>query len=135
MTKKEVVQILAILKAAYPNSYKMTTEEASGTINIWYMQFANIAPDIVLMAVNKHISSNKFPPSIYEIKLIITSIHWEAYDALNSYASEKLSEQAKKNYQRIYNETKNYKYEKSIAPTLQEMIGAGAQLMIGGETE
>ena len=33
MTREETVKILAILKAAYPNSYKgMTKEEANATI-------------------------------------------------------------------------------------------------------
>lgn len=135
MTKKEVVQILAILKAAYPNSYKMTADEASGTINIWYMQFAKIAPDIVLMAVNKHISSSQFPPSIYEIKNKISCIHWEAYEAINYCDFNNLPEQEKQKYKRIYEETKEYRYEKSVEPRLQEMVGAGNYLMIGGGNE
>jgi len=36
MTKKEAATILAILKAAYPNSYKgMTQEEAMGTVSVF----------------------------------------------------------------------------------------------------
>ena len=42
MTKKEALQILAILKAAYPSSYNgMTKEEATGTVAVWCMQFAD----------------------------------------------------------------------------------------------
>ena len=36
MTRDETTKVLALLKAAYPNSYKgMTKEEAMGTISIW----------------------------------------------------------------------------------------------------
>ena len=50
MTKKEAATILAILKAAYPNSYKnMTHEEAMGTISVWAIQFAGMPADIVLI--------------------------------------------------------------------------------------
>lgn len=131
MTKKEAAQILAILKAAYPNSYKMTAEEANGTIAVWCMQFATTPPDIVLMAVNKLISSSKFPPSIHEVKNKIGALYWEAYSALSDSMNE-LTEQERKQYQRIYDETREYKFEKCLEPPLRDMLGHGAQFLIGG---
>ena len=86
MTQDETIKILAILKAAYPNSYKgMTKDEAMGTIVIWTMQFEDIPADIVLMAVNKLISTNKFPPSISEVKDKFGTLHWEAYEKIASF--------------------------------------------------
>lgn len=79
MTQKEAAQILAILKAAYPNSYRgMTKEEAVGTVNVWATQFINIPVNVVMIAVNKLISTNTFPPSIGEVKEKIRSLYFEA---------------------------------------------------------
>lgn len=130
MTKKEAAQILAILKQAYPNSYKLTEEEAMGTISVWQIQFENISPQIVYMAVNKHIASSKFPPSICEIKENFTKIHWEAYDMLNNFSQGHITEADKEIYKRIYEETKRYKFEKCIEPSLKEMICSDKQLLI-----
>lgn len=86
MTQKEATQILAILKAAYPNSYKgMTKDEAIGTVNVWATQFINIPASVVMIAVNKLISTNTFPPSIGEVKEKIRGLYWEAWDALENH--------------------------------------------------
>lgn len=127
MTKKEAVQILAILKAAYPSSYNgMTKEEASGTVAVWAMQFADMPVDIVMMAIQKMISCSKFPPSISEVKQKIQSIHWEAYEALSSYPMRDLiSEDEKKQYQRIYESTKGYKMDRMAEPSISQMLPGG----------
>ena len=79
MTQKEATQILAILKAAYPNSYRgMTKEEAVGTVNVWATQFINMPVSVVMIAVNKLISTNTFPPSIGEVKEKIRTLYYEA---------------------------------------------------------
>ena len=79
MTQKEATQILAILKAAYPNSYRgMSKEEAIGTVNVWATQFIDIPANVVMVAVNKLISTNTFPPSIGEVKEKIRSLYFEA---------------------------------------------------------
>lgn len=79
MTQKEATQILAILKAAYPNSYKgMSKEEAIGTVNVWATQFIDIPVSVVMIAVNKLISTNTFPPSINEVKEKIRGLYFEA---------------------------------------------------------
>lgn len=83
MTQKEATQILAILKAAYPNSYRgMTKEEAIGTVNVWATQFINMPASVVMIAVNKLISTNTFPPSIGEVKEKIRSLYFEAMGEL-----------------------------------------------------
>lgn len=83
MTQKEATQILAILKAAYPNSYRgMTKEEAIGTVNVWATQFIDMPVTVVMIAVNKLISTNTFPPSIGEVKEKIRSLYYEALGEL-----------------------------------------------------
>ena len=132
MTKKEAMQILAILKAAYPNSYKgMSKTEAAGTVAVWCMQFSDISAEIVLMAVNKLISVNPFPPSISEIKQKIGTLHWEAYDIVRNTAMRELvSPVTLSRAEEIYEATKDYKYAKSAEPTVMQMINDNNVLLL-----
>lgn len=123
MTKEETLRVLAILKAAYPSSYSgMTKREANGTVAVWYMQFADIPVDIVLMAVQKLISTNKFPPAISEVRNKISSIHWEASEMLYSSMSTCLSEETKQQYRRLYDATKDFKFAKMAEPSIAQML-------------
>lgn len=133
MTKKEAATILAILKAAYPNSYKnMTKEEAMGTVSVWAIQFADMPADIVLMAVHKAISSSPFPPAISEVKNKISALHWEAYSLTdNRVGNEFLSEQEKRQAKRIYDATKEYSYSKCLEPSLEGMLHNADQMLLG----
>ena len=133
MTKEETLRVLAILKAAYPSSYNgMTKREANGTVAVWCMQFADIPVDIVLMAVQKLISTNKFPPAISEVKSKIGSLHWEAHEMLYTATyRELLSEQEKMQYQRIYDETKDFKMATMAEPSLHQMLAGGHLLQLG----
>lgn len=132
MTKKEAVQILAILKAAYPASYNgMTKEEASGTVAVWAMQFDSLPVDIVLLAIHKLIATNKFPPTVAEVKDKIKSIHWEAYDAITS-KRDILPESTVKKCQMIYDATEEYKFGKAYEPGIGLMLSGETPLMIGG---
>lgn len=132
MTKKEAVQILAILKAAYPSSYNgMTKEEASGTVGIWAMQFESMPVDIVMMAVQKLIATNKFPPTIAEVKDKIKAIHWEAYDFAHGWESENLSEEARNKFRRIYEATNEYRHGRAYEPQLRQMLAFGELKQIG----
>ena len=145
MTKKEAATILAILKAAYPNSYKnMTSEEAMGTVSVWAIQFADMPADIVLMAVHKAISSSPFPPAISEVKEKLSTLHWEAYSLKDARSGlEEIPESERQQAERIYRETQKYRYSKCIEPSLGEMLhdadrlhlsgGSGTAISKGGE--
>lgn len=132
MTQDETIKILAILKAAYPNSYKgMTKDEAMGTIAIWTMQFDDIPADIVLMAINKLISTNQFPPSISEVKSKFSTLHWEAYEKIAD-VDNGLSKEDEAKYQRIYDITNKYKHKSGVEPKLTEMLNGGTQKYLNG---
>lgn len=132
MTKKEALQVLAILKAAYPASYNGTKEEAAGTVSVWCMQFADVPADIVLMAIHKLISTSKFPPTVAEVKSKISALHWEAYSALSDgMRYKRISEEEKRAYQRIYDLTEGYSGNRE--PTLPEIIGGGRMLLGKGD--
>lgn len=79
MNKEETTKILAILKTAFPNSYKNLTEtDARGMISVWEMNFSDIPADIVLIALYKTISVSVFPPTIADIRNKFRSIFIES---------------------------------------------------------
>lgn len=122
MTKEEATKILAVLTAAYPHAYKnISIDEADGIVTVWAIQFAKIPADIVFMAVNKCISSCKFPPSISEVKDKVSDLHWDAYTAISGIRAEMMNEGVYSEYKRIYDVTKDYKFSKS-EPELSEML-------------
>lgn len=131
MNAEETKQILAILKAAYPSSYSgMTKKEAYGVITVWSVQFADLPADVVLMAVQKAISSSKFPPTIAEVKEKVKSIYWEAYDAI---ADPSLQETDRKQYERIYACTRKYKFMAAGEPRIAMLLGKNEpEKLIGG---
>jgi hypothetical protein len=125
MNRKETAQVLAILKAAYPNFYKnLTSEDAQGIVGVWSMQFADMAADIVLMALNKATSEKEqHPPNIAEVKKKLESVHWEAYEKIErNYRLKNLSAEELATYKRIYEETQKFKFGKGIEPSISDML-------------
>lgn len=124
MNKREAAQILAVLKAAYPNSYRgMSKEEAIGTVSVWAMQFSEMPVDIVMMAVNKMISTSQFPPAISEVKKKISALHWEAWQLLNDAIRGKmLPPEEMAQLERIKKATEAYKVNSGIEPDVQGML-------------
>ena len=134
MTQKEALQVLALLKAAYPQFYKdMNKQDAMGTANVWAIHFADVPADIVLLAINKHISSSDFPPTISQVKKKFSKLHWEAYEALRvNDVSHNLSEEEVRFYKYIKDKTENERYM-THEPKIREMIqGNNYQMLLGG---
>lgn len=131
MNTNEATKILAVLAAAYPQSYKnISTDEASGIAAVWAVQFADLPADIVFMALNKAISSCKFPPSISEVKEKVQSLHWEACDiALTPNSLSTLSDEALRKYMRIYELTRPYKNKKA-EPVLADMVSNSSKYLL-----
>lgn len=124
MNRSEATKILAVLAAAYPTASikNATPDEAEGIVTVWAIQFATVPADIVFMAINKHISTGKFFPSISEVKDKLSALHWEAYDAVAGTSRKQfLTEGAYEEYMRIYEATKQYKTNMT-EPELNEML-------------
>lgn len=133
MNKKEALQILAIMQAAYPNFYKGTQEEAMGTVSVWCMQFHDMPAEIVLMAVHKLIGTNKFPPTVSEVKSKIVSIGYEADRLLSlNYQLSNLSPNEVKKLEWIREKTTPYKMSNASEPPLMQMLGQPGQLRLEG---
>lgn len=67
MNRKEIVQAMAIVKAAYPSFYK-TADDIKSAVSLWEMMFADDDNSLVLASVKSHITTNKFPPTIADIR-------------------------------------------------------------------
>ncbi len=132
MTREEAIKILAVLTAAYPHSYKsMTEEEANGVVMVWSIQFADVPADIVFMAVNKAISSCKFPPSISEVKECLKSLYWDIQTLLVSECTrEEISKETLAEYQRICDFTKQFKYGKPEPDLKGLLLNTSKQYLI-----
>jgi hypothetical protein len=134
MNKKEALQILAIMQAAYPNFYKGTKEEALGTVSVWCMQFHNMPAEIVLMAVHKLIGTNKFPPTVSEVKAKLVSIGYEADNLLNMHrlCNTNLSPNEIKKLEWISANTNKYQMSNASEPSLMQMLEQPRQLQLEG---
>lgn len=70
MTKPEVIKLLAIIAAAYPNMKEVNEVQ----INIWYDCLKDIDVKVALTAIKKHILESTFPPSIADIRKQVAEI-------------------------------------------------------------
>lgn len=133
MTREETIKILAILKAAYPNSYKnMTKEEASGTVTVWTMQFANIPAEVVMLAINKLISTSPFPPAICEVKEKLGGLYWEAWEALEEHKNNKtLTAEQERLYMQIFKIAEEARSKRNCEPSLKEMTQGTMKFLTG----
>lgn len=146
MTLKESAQILAVLTAAYPNAYKnMSENEAAGVALVWASQFADVPADIVFMALQKAISTCKFPPTICEVKEKLKKLYFEAYEKISSHRSKfiKLTDAELEQYKRVSERTYAYKHIdaepeiKTLLPLAQQMFSneTGANAELGNVSE
>ena len=136
MTKEETAKVLAILKAAYPNTFKnLSTEDARATLNVWATQFINIPVGVVMIAVNKLISTNIFPPTITEVKERIRSLYYEAWQDLyrNKQGLQPLDERQIEQLQEIIRVTEPMRTQQQIEPSLNELLGGYAQYLTSGK--
>jgi hypothetical protein len=133
MTAAESLAILAILKAAYPNSYKnVTADDAASISAIWAAQFAEIPAKIVLIAVNKWIASNPFPPAISELKRKIEGLYYEAWETLQSdRISKKLSPEQKAELKQIQDVTARLRSRATLEPPLLDLTAQAGNLLPG----
>ena len=77
MTRDDTLDLLSVLKAAYPNFYKdMTRKDADHVIDLWTEMFKDEPVQLVALAVKRHIATDTkgFPPHIGAIKDAIVKI-------------------------------------------------------------
>lgn len=75
MNKADAARLVAIVVTAYPNYDKFRDEQAvTATVNLWASMFATDDGRIVALALNKHIATSKWPPSVAELREIMLEI-------------------------------------------------------------
>lgn len=75
MKHEDTVKLIGLIVVAYPNFDRFKDEaHIRATVALWDMMFADDEKWLVTMAVEKHISTNKWPPSIAEIREIMADI-------------------------------------------------------------
>lgn len=79
MTQEETIKLLALIKLAYPNSYKDIDRDTQlATINLWHRAFTDTPIGIMEMALDNFVKESKFPPTIADIIERLRIINGEA---------------------------------------------------------
>lgn len=84
MTIDETREILAVLKQAYPGSYKgMSDEDTRMTVKLWQESFKNDTHESVRTAIQTLIENrlDRFAPTIAEVKAEVRAITANSYRA------------------------------------------------------
>ena len=66
MNKKETAQILAILRAAYPNTKSI--DDPAATLNAYYLTLGDYSASSVMKAARLHMETCKFFPAPSELR-------------------------------------------------------------------
>lgn len=75
MTRADTAKLIAIIVMAYPNFDKFKDDDhVKSVVNMWATMFSDDDPGLVGLAVKKHISVSKWPPSVAEIREIMVEI-------------------------------------------------------------
>lgn len=64
MTREEFKTIVKVMRSTYPNCL-VTTQEV---FNLWYRELSDISYQDASRALDKHIKTNKFAPTISELR-------------------------------------------------------------------
>ena len=79
MDNLEATKLLALIKVAYPNSYKgMDNASLAATVNMWAMSFSDVPYPIMEQAFNTLRMQLKFPPTVAEMAEQVYMIYHEA---------------------------------------------------------
>ena len=79
MTREEAIKLLAIIKVAYPSSYKdMDKTSAEATVNMWHTSFPDVPYVVMEMAFNTFRMQSKFPPTVADMCEELRNLYWVA---------------------------------------------------------
>jgi hypothetical protein len=86
MTLEETTKLLALIKLAYPNSYKdIDKDSLLATVNMWHRMFKDTPLGIIEMALDHFVKGSKFPPTIADITEELRTIYYEAMQNVLAY--------------------------------------------------
>ncbi len=125
MTRTETIQIMAILKAAYPAFYaRMPQEELNGAISVWQDAFSDIPSALAAAAVKSLIRTHSgYPPDI-------ASVHAEIRNITDAASGEPTDEELWQIYKRAVQNSgycENETFDK-LPPILRQYCGSARTL-------
>lgn len=86
MTEREISEVLAVLKVAYPQQLsKLSKADALATMRLWRMEFDKVPSDVLMLAVRRHIGKSEFFPNIKELKDELKGMNMQAVCALKEH--------------------------------------------------
>ena len=131
MNKQEAIQLLALIKVAYPTAYRdMDAASKKATVNMWQMSFPDVPYPIMEQAFNHFRMVSKFPPTVAEMVEELKQIHFQATECALIHKSLG-DDEAVKHYSAIMGFTSRYKDTHSIGLQLSGM----PNILTGGEQD
>lgn len=124
MTREQMLDLLVVMQAAYPNFYKgMNKTQADAVLDLWATMFVDESFEVVAMAVKAHIANDVkgFPPHIGAIKAAIIKL--KQPDEVTEQEAWFLVRRAIGNG--IYGSKKEFD---ALPPILQRLVGSPDQL-------
>lgn len=110
MTKEEVNQLLALMKANYSYAFKnMSQQDKYLLLNTWTVTLQDINADVVMIAVMQLISVSKWLPTVAEIREGCKRLYAEA-----AYSTDTLMEWAIKEGRASPEQIERYEQEKAV---------------------
>jgi hypothetical protein len=107
MTKSEAAKLLALIKVAYPSTYRDMDEKTKmATVNMWQSTFANLPYAIMEIAFDHFRRVSKFAPTIADMYDELKSLHFHALEALATTDDNDVRETA----QKIMQHTSQFRY-------------------------
>ena len=85
MTREDAIKLLALIKVAYPSSYRdMDKASAEATVNMWYTSFSDVPYVLMEMVFNNFRVKSKFPPTVADFFDELRGLYWTACENLLS---------------------------------------------------
>ena len=88
MNRQEAIQLLALIKVAYPMAYKdMDNASKQATVNMWAGSFPDVPYPIMEQAFNHFRMKSKFPPTVAEMVEELRGIYYKATEMAMTHKS------------------------------------------------
>ena len=81
MNREDAIKLLAVIKVAYPYSYKgMDDSSIEATVNMWHTSFSDVPYMLMQAAFNSFRFKSKFPPTVADMCEELQCIYWSAVE-------------------------------------------------------
>ena len=131
MTKQEAIQLLALIKVAYPTAYRdMDQASKMATVNMWAGSFPDVPYPIMAQAFNHFRMASKFPPTVAEMVEELKQIHLHATECALVHKTMG-DDEAVMRYRAIMSCTAKYKNNEHLGLQLSSL----PMLEIGGNND